>query len=94
MTRTEFLRKAALRLNGVSMGELRIILEVVEDELANVIRNKDRVQLFRYMFVSGRSTKPRIMRNPYTGGTTERPQCILPHAEFTLNFKRSLRNKD
>lgn len=92
MTRTEMIRRIAHKLDGATKDEVKIILEATEQVIIDVIENKDRVQVFNCLYVSGVEKESCFMRNPYTGGKVKVPSRISPKALFTESFKKSLRN--
>ena len=93
MTRTEMVKRIARKLEGASQGDIKIMLDAIEQVMIEVIENKDRVQLFNCMYVSGDEKEACMMRNPYTGGKAKVPSRIRPKALFTDTFKKSLYNE-
>lgn len=92
MTRTEMIKRIARKLDGATKDEIKVILEATEQVIIDVIENKDRVQVFNCMYVSGVEKESCLMRNPYTGGKVKVPSRISPKALFTETFRKSLRN--
>lgn len=94
MTKTDLISRVKEKLHGATKEDIRLILEATEQVIAEVIKEKDRVPLLSFLYVSGEEKEPRMMRNPYTGGKIQVGKRIAPKALFTASFRKSLREEE
>lgn len=90
MLRSSFIKTVAEKAN-FTQGDVRLVLDAVEEVVGDIIRDSDNVKLFEGLYVEGVRVADRETTNYFTGEPLHVPEHIIPRARFTNNFKYKLR---
>lgn len=78
MTRSELVRRLALRFPDISEEQMERVIALIFDEISSILSKKGRAEFRSFGAFSVRHRKGRVGRNPRTGETVKVEEKDIP----------------